>query len=95
MACPPTRCDALPSHHPYQVSYGVPTYQTLLTVLTIIAGGFFFDEFSVMPPKDLVWFSFGVAVSLAGVAMHSLHRATVGYRRGGGGVGVGVGNMVG
>jgi len=59
------------------VSYGVPTYQTLLTVLTIIAGGFFFDEFSVMPPKDLVWFSFGVAVSLAGVAMHSLHRATV------------------
>jgi hypothetical protein len=40
------------------VSYGVPTYQTLLTVLTIIAGGFFFDEFSVMPPKDVVWFSF-------------------------------------
>jgi multidrug transporter EmrE-like cation transporter len=59
------------------VSYGVPTYQTLLTVLTIIAGGFFFDEFSVMPPKDVVWFSFGVAVSLGGVAMHSLHRATV------------------
>ena len=56
----------------------MPTYQTLLTVLTIIAGGFFFDEFSVMPPKDLVWFSFGVAVSLAGVAMHSLHRATMG-----------------
>lgn len=52
-------------------------YQTLLTVLTIIAGGFFFDEFSVMPPKDLVWFSFGVAVSLSGVAMHSLHRASV------------------
>jgi hypothetical protein len=91
------------------VSYGVPTYQTLLTVLTIISGapesqkagtpegcsppaplelsrgfapprpsgGFFFDEFSVMPPKDFVWFSFGVAVSLAGVGMHTLHRATV------------------
>ena len=47
-------------------------------MVALLAGGFFFDEFSVMPPKDLVWFSFGVAVSLAGVAMHSLHRATVG-----------------
>jgi hypothetical protein len=47
-----------PNPNPSQVSYGVPTYQTLLTVLTIIAGGFFFDEFSVMPPKDVVWFSF-------------------------------------
>ena len=27
------------------VSYGVPTYQTLLTLLTIISGGTFFSEF--------------------------------------------------
>lgn len=59
------------------VSYGVPTYQTLLTVLTIIAGGIFFDEFAAMPPRDFVWFSTGVIVSLVGVAMHSLHRSHV------------------
>lgn len=59
------------------VSYGVPTYQTLLTVMTIVAGGIFFDEFAAMPPRDFVWFSTGVIVSLVGVAMHSLHRSHV------------------
>ena len=51
------------------VSYGVPTYQTLLTVLTIVSGGVFFSEFDRMPPAHFVCFVAGVAISLLGVAL--------------------------
>ena len=44
------------------VSYGVPTYQTLLTVLTIVSGGVFFSEFDRMPPAHFVCFVAGVAI---------------------------------
>lgn len=56
------------------VSYGVPTYQTLLTVLTIVSGGVFFSEFDRMPPAHFVCFVAGVAISLLGVALHASHR---------------------
>ena len=57
------------------VSYGVPTYQALLTVLTIITGGMFFSEFRHMPPFDQLAFSCGVLVTLLGVGLHTTHRS--------------------
>ena len=54
---------------------GVPTYQTLLTVLAIISGGIFFSEFQLMQPMPFFFFVVGVVVSLCGVALHSTHRA--------------------
>ena len=58
------------------VSYGVPTYQALLTVLTVLVGGIFFSEFDIMPPFDQLVFTVGVGVTLFGVALHSTHRST-------------------
>jgi len=57
------------------VSYGVPTYQALLTILTVITGGIFFSEFDLMPPFDQLVFAAGVGVTLFGVALHSTHRS--------------------
>ena len=46
------------------VSYGVPMYQALLTVLTILTGGIFFSELEAMHGFD----SEAVAASERGVA---------------------------
>ena len=56
------------------VSYGVPMYQTLLTVLSIIAGGIYFSEFRHMQPMPFLVFVGGVVISLCGVVLHSTHR---------------------
>jgi drug/metabolite transporter (DMT)-like permease len=54
------------------VSYGVPAYQALLTVLTIITGGIFFSEFGQMSSWNEVVFGFGACVTLLGLAVHSV-----------------------
>jgi len=59
------------------VSYGVPTYQTLLTLLTIISGGTFFSEFNEMTLTDFVCFFAGVGIALGGVGLHTQHRKEV------------------
>jgi len=56
------------------VSYGVPTYQTLLTLLTIVSGGIFFSEFAEMGSVDFGLFFVGVAIALFGVGLHTQHR---------------------
>lgn len=58
------------------VSFAVPTYQALLTVLTVITGGIFFQEFDVLAPFEQLVFAAGVGVTLVGVALHSTHRST-------------------
>jgi len=59
------------------VSYGVPTYQTLLTLLTIVSGGIFFGEFAEMTRIDASLFSVGVALALGGVGLHTHHRKVI------------------
>ena len=59
------------------VSYGVPTYQTLLTVLTIVSGGVFFSEFDRMPPAHFVCFVAGVAILERSVRFATASRAHV------------------
>ena len=41
------------------VSYGVPMYQALLTVLTILTGGIFFSELEAMHGFDYLAFCCG------------------------------------
>ena len=48
--------------------------QTLLTVLSIIAGGIYFSEFRHMAPVPFLIFVGGVGISLFGVVLHSTHR---------------------
>lgn len=57
------------------VSYGVPTYQTLLTLLTILLGGIFFSEFRKQGWFTMTIFGTGVGVALFGVALHTTHRS--------------------
>jgi len=57
------------------VSYGVPTYQALLTVITIITGGIFFTEFEAMEQFDQLIFACGVGITLLGLGLHSTHRS--------------------
>lgn len=54
------------------VSYGVPAYQALLTVLTIVTGGLFFGEFGTMASFDQFVFTVGVAIALLGLLLHSV-----------------------
>lgn len=57
------------------VTYGVPTYQTLLTLLTILLGGIFFSEFKRMGVFSMLVFASGVALALFGITLHTTHRA--------------------
>jgi hypothetical protein len=57
------------------VSYGVPTYQTLLTLLTILLGGIFFSEFRKQGWFTMTIFGTGVGLALFGVALHTTHRS--------------------
>ena len=59
------------------VSFGVPMYQALLTVLTILSGGIFFSELDSMRGFDFLVFSTGVGITLLGLALHSSHRSEV------------------
>lgn len=52
----------------------MPTYQTLLTLLTIVSGGLFFDEFVKMTVVEFFFFFMGVVIALAGVGLHTYHR---------------------
>ena len=63
------------------VTYGVPTYQTLLTLLTILLGGIFFSEFKEMGMFQMLVFCSGVAVALFGIALHTGHRAQTGIEQ--------------
>lgn len=56
------------------VSYAVPVYQTLLIVLTILAGGTFFLEFGSMDAVHGVFFGLGVALSVLGLCILSLRK---------------------
>ena len=60
------------------VTYGVPTYQTLLTVLTILLGGIFFAEFKRMGVFSMLVFASGVGLALFGIMLHTTHRAQTG-----------------
>ena len=66
---------AWPQQAANATDYGVPTYQALLTLLTIISGGLFFSEFDLMPTEEAVAFGCGVVITLVGVALHSTHRS--------------------
>jgi multidrug transporter EmrE-like cation transporter len=57
------------------VSYGVPTYQTLLTLLTILVGGIFFNELRTMHWFSMAVFSVGVALAIFGIVLHTPHRS--------------------
>jgi len=57
------------------VTYGVPTYQTLLTLLTILLGGIFFSEFKSMGMFSMLVFATGVGIALFGIALHTTHRS--------------------
>ena len=57
------------------VTYGVPTYQTLLTLLTILLGGIFFSEFKRMGVFSMLVFASGVGLALFGIALHTTHRS--------------------
>ena len=65
------------------VSYGVPTYQTLLTILTILVGGIFFSEFDTMDWFTFFVFGSGVGLALFGIALHTSHRSRVSVGGGG------------
>jgi hypothetical protein len=56
------------------VSFAVPVYQTLLIVLTILAGGTFFLEFGTMDAGHGVFFGLGVALSVFGLCILSLRK---------------------
>ena len=49
------------------VSYAVPVYQALLTLLTTAAGGVFFSEFNRMSAQRTLVYAGGAAVSLSGL----------------------------
>jgi hypothetical protein len=49
------------------VSYAVPVYQALLTLLTTAAGGIFFSEFNRMSAQRTLVYAGGAAVSLSGL----------------------------
>mmetsp|Transcript_55312 Transcript_55312/g.89448 ORF Transcript_55312/g.89448 Transcript_55312/m.89448 type:complete len:327 (+) Transcript_55312:59-1039(+) len=48
-------------------SYAVPLYQTLLVLLSILAGGTFFKEFAAVSTDSFVVFIAGVVLALAGL----------------------------
>jgi hypothetical protein len=56
------------------VSFAVPVYQTLLIVLTILAGGTFFLEFGSMDAAHGLVFGLGVALAVVGLCILSLRK---------------------
>lgn len=63
------------------VKYAVPVYQALLILLSTAAGGLFFVEFKSSSAAQMLGFSCGVAVAIAGIAALSMRAGG----RGGGG----------
>ena len=62
------------------VTYAVPTYQTLLTLLTILLGGIFFSEFQRMGVFQRLVFTAGVGCALFGIALHTTHRSQASHQ---------------
>jgi hypothetical protein len=57
------------------VSYAVPMYESLLIVLSIVAGGTFYREFDGMSAQATYGFVAGVAVTVGGVCLLALSHA--------------------
>jgi hypothetical protein len=53
-------------------TYGIPVYQSLLVICTIIGGGTFFDEFSALKSANQTYaFCFGIVLVIVGLGMLS------------------------
>lgn len=57
------------------VSYGVPAYESLLILLSVVAGGTFYREFDGMSAALTTGFVAGVVVTVCGLAMLALSHA--------------------
>jgi len=52
-----------------RVGYAVPTYQSLLILMTTAAAGLIFGEFDDVTPTQMAWFAGGVGCAIVGLAI--------------------------